>query len=288
MIHLTMEVDGHVAGRRWMAMALAPAAAPLTNPVWEIPQAINTTDQALVVQFFPDSCTLNIFTGPTSPTDSTATGTAGGSSGARLWGSLGQAPQDCQDVSLPANFNQNGNPNGQGFDSRNRYDFFLTQTHAALFIDGHLLTQSDIPAGTFPWATQPLQASFIHYLYHTDNDIADNRTSACYPQNAYWYNDPAVGTLASQDSCAAAYPAGFGFQRSDERHWDNIGSEVLPTPASPSDFSSLASLVNLPQAVAPVISTGGRRNNGCYSGCFREAMPPSVRMINHPLSIPKK
>ena len=49
--------------------------------------------------------------------------------------------------------------NALGLDDRSRYDFFVSQTHAALFQDGQLIVQSDIPAGSFAWADEPLKRS---------------------------------------------------------------------------------------------------------------------------------
>ena len=62
---------------------------------------------------------------------------------------------------------------GLGLDDRSRYDLFLSQTHVALFINGQLIGQHDIPAGTFPWASQPLRAYYSHYIYHSDIEWSD-------------------------------------------------------------------------------------------------------------------
>jgi hypothetical protein len=119
-------------------------------------------------------------------------------------------------------------------DDRSRFDFFLSQTHATLFVDGRLIVQSDIPAGSFPWANVPLKAYFSHYLYHSDADLVElegfqvNGANLCYTENSYWFNDPVNGTAPSQTICNTSYPPGYGFAHSDERHWDNMGFEVLP------------------------------------------------------------
>src|SRR5262249_27737349 len=69
----------------------------------------------------------------------------------------------------------------------------------------------------------------------------------CYPMNSYWFNDPVRGTAASASICNIAYPAGYGFPYSDERHWDNMGFEVFPATEAPaSNFSSFASIVQPP------------------------------------------
>jgi len=87
--------------------------------------------------------------------------------------------------------------NGLGrLDERSRLDFFISATHAALFEDNKLIVQTAIPAGSFPFANQPLKAYFTHYLYHSDADIVDllgasiNSAPLCYPLNSYWFNDP--------------------------------------------------------------------------------------------------
>jgi len=114
-------------------------------------------------------------------------------------------------------------------------------------LDGQLVRQSDISAGTFPWAYQPVKIYYSHYVYHTDLDITDLLNGKCGPMNSFWFNDPVRGTAASQSPCNTAYPAGYGFPRSDERHWDNMGFEVLPASAAPAnDFAPLASLVRPP------------------------------------------
>jgi hypothetical protein len=230
-LHLTMEVDGHFSGRRWVSFILAPASDTITN--FNTGNAISRTNRALFQYLLPQTCTLNIYTGGSGA----PTGTAGGANGSALWGAAGQAPNGCY-----------RNQNGLGIDNRSRFDFFISQTHAAFFEDGNLVTQSDIPAGSWPWATVPLKAWFSHYVYHTDNDITELQTYACFPQNGYWFNDPVSGSTTS----CGSYPGGYGFPRSDERHWSNIGFEVLPGGIAPgSNYSSLAGLISMPQVMAP-------------------------------------
>jgi hypothetical protein len=260
MVHLTMEVDGHQSFRRWLAFDLAPASDPLQ--AWDANgHPINNTDQGVFLEIKDGQCTLDIFTGRTSATDPAPTGTAGGSAhGARLWGgagSVGGAPIMCgwDQMFHPANFSKNG----LGLDDRSRFDFYITQDHAALFEDGQLIVQSDIPAGSFPWAAVPLKAYYTHYLYHSDADIYElenfqlNGAGMCYPANSYWFNNPVTGTAAGETVCNTSYPSGYGFPYSDERHWDNMGFEVLPVSYVPAnhDFSGQASRVQVPQTQAP-------------------------------------
>jgi hypothetical protein len=254
MVHLTMEVDGHQSLRRWVDFNLAPAADPLQG--WHPDgEAINNSDQGIFLEIKDGSCTLDIYTGPTSGTDPKPTGTAGGSAhGARLWGpsgSVGGGAVMCQwdQMFIPRNFSKNS----FGLDDKSRYDFLLSASHAALFQDGQLIIESDIPAGTFPWANVPIKAYFSHYLYHSDQERQDLATfevsgqNMCFSLNSYWFNDPVNGTAANGTICNKAYPPGYGFVYSDERHWDNMGFEVFPASDIPAGtFATLGSLVQPP------------------------------------------
>ncbi len=256
--HLTMEVDGHQTFRRWMDFQVAPASDPLQG--WDSENhQVNNTNQALFLEFRDGFCTLDIFTGGTGK----PTGTAGGSHGARLWGqsgSVGGAPVMCNsdEMYVKKMFSKNG----LGLDDKSRYDLFLSQTHVALFIDGQLIQQSDIPPGTFGWSNQPLRGYFSHYLYHSDNDDDDlatfslNGANMCYPLNSFFFNNPITGTSPGQTICNVSYPSGYGFPFSDERHWDNMGFEVFPASEAPAnDFSNFLSVVQHPPLTVPSGST---------------------------------
>jgi hypothetical protein len=256
--HLTMEVDAHQSFRRWMDFQIAPASDPLQG--WETPGfAVNNNDQAIFLEFRDGNCTLDIYTGPTSPTNRIPTGIAGGTHGARLWGQSGSVGGgavmcDLDQMYVAKTFSKNG----LGFDDKSRYDFFISKTHAAVFQDGQMLVESDIPAGTFPWADAgPLRAYYSHYLYHSDVDDDDLKNftlggqNYCYRMNSYWFNDPINGTAAASNACNAAYPSGYGFPFSDERHWDNMGFETLPASEAPAgSFAVFASSVQPPSARA--------------------------------------
>jgi hypothetical protein len=260
--HLVMELDGHQSFRRWMDIQIAPASDPLQG--WDSANhGVSNSDQALFLEFRDGGCTLDIFTGPRSASDRIPTGSAGGSAhGARLWGqagSTGGAPVMCGNGEMYVK--KTFSKNGLGLDDKSRYDFFISQTHAALFQDGQLIVQSDIPAGSFPWSNAPLRAYYSHYLYHSDNDddelfqFVQNGAKMCYPMNSYWFNDPVLGTPANVNVCNATYPSGYGFPFSDERHWDNMGFEVLPASEAPANnFTGFTSSVQHPPTVP--IATG--------------------------------
>jgi hypothetical protein len=116
----------------------------------------------------------------------------------------------------------------------------------------------------------PLKSYYAHYLYHSDQERQDlasfevSGQNTCYPLNSYWFNNPATGTAPGATICNTAYPAGYGFMFSDERHWDNMGYEVLTGADVPAgSFAPLASLVQPPTkqgsfGSAPTAPTGLR------------------------------
>ena len=255
-LHLTMEVDSHWSFRRWIAFNLAPASDPLQH--WDPgPNGLNTANQAVFLEIKDAGCTFDIYTGSTSSGDRTPTGSAGGASGARLWGQWVPFWCSTEEMFVGSEFSKNG----LGHDDRSRLDFFISSSHAAFFQDGKLIVQSPIPAGSFPYANVPMRAYFTHYLYHSINDVDELKTFSvsgqnfCYPMNSYWFNNPMTGTAPGDTICNRAYPAGYGFPHSDERHWDNMGAEVLPAGTVPAnDFSSFLSAVQPPARQAPVFS----------------------------------
>ncbi len=209
-LHVTMEVDAHFSGRRWVGINLAPATDPLVN--WYTNGGhINTSDQAVFLQFFPGTCDLSIFTGPTSATNPNPTGID-------LWGSGLTTPVYCTYARQTIDYGGNG----LGLDDRSRFDLFISTTHVALFENGLLLAQSTIPGG-LPFTQAKVY--FTHYVYHTANDVLDLQNSA--PWETYWLHS---------------------FPYSDERHWDNLGFEVLPDTVlqTPDNFASLRSFLHIP------------------------------------------
>ena len=251
-LHLTMEVDGHQSQRKWMGFSIAPASDPLQawHPDGGVPT--NFTNRAVFMELRDGECTLDIYTGPAG--FAAPTGTAGGADGSRVWGSNASK---CDEFTtyVPGNFGRNG----LGFDDKSRFDFYISETRAALFQDGHLIRQGAIPPGSFSWfSAEPLKVYFTHYVYHTTNDVDElTRTTnlgqpSCYPMNAYWFNNPFTGTAPGDTICGTSYPPGFGFRYSDERHWDNMGFETVPsTVISSGDYSGFLSSVRLP-AIRPI------------------------------------
>jgi len=236
MLHATMEVDAHVDPRRWIAFNLAPAGDPLVD--WYGNGAINKSDHAFFAEVEPGTIKTTLFDGPNSPSDPSPHRQS-------LTGAAGQAAQEICRCYAP------GNPwhsNGHGLDNRSRLDLFVTTTHFAYFEDGGLVAQGDIPGGL---GFDAAKVYFAHYLYHSDLDHQELQSS---PWETYWLNQ---------------------MPYSDERHWDNMGFEVLPPAAVPSgsDWSALASLITMPQSAAPTFSSSGVTTTIAPTAT---ATPPSI------------
>lgn len=229
-VHLTMEVDAHQSFRRWLAFNLSPANDQIQG-FGSGGGPVNNGNNALFFETKAAGSTLSIFNNSTTPVTAT-----------------------CGQPVLP----ETHMTNGRGLDDRSKLDFFVSKTHYAFFQDDSLVCQGDL-AAPIAWFNQPLSTYFTHYLYHSDADIADMRQfvlsggTFAYPLNSYWFNDPQAGTAASADSAGIAYPPGYGFPHSDERHWDNMGFEAVPAT---SDFASFMPAVAIAPAQAPQFTSG--------------------------------
>lgn len=229
LLHMTMEVDSHIAdSHRWLAWQLAPATDPITNfrdddyVISGYKSSANTrptnrTDLAMWLQLLPSNCDAMLFEGPKSPTN--------------------PAPIYNQFISAQT-YGSNGYPicqraihwgdEGAALDDRDRWDVFMTTTHLALFEDGQLVIQSDIPDGGLPFTQAKLY--FTHYVYATAAGAEGAYLRTHAPWETFWLND---------------------MQYSDERHWDNMGFEVLPASDVPSNWATLASRIQMPAFVPP-------------------------------------
>ncbi|HEX5323783.1 MAG TPA: hypothetical protein VFW40_08355, partial [Capsulimonadaceae bacterium] len=124
---------------------------------------------------------------------------------------------------------------GRGLDDRSRFDLFISQKHFAVFEDGRKVYDYNLPK-PLPFTTA--RVYFTHYVYHTGNEINELRQGK--PFETFWID---------------AMPW------SDERHWDNMGFEVLPAEVA-GDWNSLANLARLPERSEPryIAEGSGRRD----------------------------
>lgn len=226
LLHLTMEVDSEFdQTHRWLAWQLAPATDPITNfkddnyvTSGNQPSANtlppNHSDQALWLQLFPSDCDAMLFDGPTSPSNPAPRA----NQFIPFNGASGHSPL-CYHT-------EHWGGNGVGLDNRIRWDLFLTTHHLAVFVDGQLMIQSDIPSGGLPF--NQAKVYFTHYVYSTSAE--PQRLASQQPWDSFWINN---------------------MTHSDERHWDNMGFEVLPANDVPADWSTLASRIHLPPSIPP-------------------------------------
>ena len=89
----------------------------------------------------------------------------------------------------------------QGLDRRAQFDLYISKNRVVAIEDGYLVADSPLPVD-FPF--EDINVNFTHLIYHTWNEIGEIRT--WLPDNAYWINFRPFA---------------------DERHWDNMGFEVL-------------------------------------------------------------
>ncbi|HEX5323231.1 MAG TPA: hypothetical protein VFW40_05550 [Capsulimonadaceae bacterium] len=128
---------------------------------------------------------------------------------------------------------------GHGLDNRSRIDLFISTTHFAVYEDGVDIEEYDLPQ---PLPFSQAKVYYTAYMYHSA--LEQQELQQYRPYETYWINQ---------------YPF------SDERHWDNMGFEVLPAGTA---WSSMQSLITMPQATAPIFTnaTVPIVNNGNGNG----------------------
>ena len=122
----------------------------------------------------------------------------------------------------------NRRQNGIGLDNRTRFDVFISQTRLAIFEHGALVSQAEIPNGWLNF--EQAQVYFTHY--NIESAAARQDLQQSRPYMDYWINQ---------------------LPYSDERHWDNMGVEVLPANTA-TDWGVLGSRIRMPQNIIPTIT----------------------------------
>ena len=217
-LHVTFEVDAHTGGRRWMDVFVAPANDLLTDPgkFSDFPDRRPTTSGQLfrweiqglehILSLFPgikpDAFTdmVNI----TQEKDGVGADNfdlcvrAGNYAKAVLPGGNGQALNNGGDT----RHTFNGSPGD--LDKRHKFDLYLSKNRVVIMEAGVVVKDTVFPNG-YGLPFDKCQVYFVHQVYHTQNDrqeLLDFGNGS----DPYWYN--------YRPWC-------------DERHWDNMGQEVL-------------------------------------------------------------
>ncbi|MDX1934176.1 MAG: hypothetical protein SFU56_16365 [Capsulimonadales bacterium] len=186
-LHLTMEIDAHLNGTRWVGFNLSPDDDPLTDLYWSKRDgAVNRTNRAFFVEIAETRALLGVIDDATRNDPLlAATGPI-------------QVERDTRNAILA----HRPSGNGHGLDNRSRFDLFVSRDRVALFEDGKRLCDEKIVPG-LPF--ERAKVYFSHFLYHTALEKFVLPVHA--PHERYWRDH---------------------FPYSDERHWDNLGFEVLP------------------------------------------------------------
>lgn len=205
-LHVTFEVDAHTDGRRWVACAIAPASDPLTG--FELPANpgdanVNSTGEWVFFQFQKGQLLVNQGAGVPA---------GGGFTDNAIVGAAGQATYvDGQRPFQNYQF-------GHGLDNRSRFDIFITQAGFAVYEDAVLISTHNFPT---PLSFSQAKVYFNAYMYHSALEQQE------IVQQGRSYEEFWLPPLMSS---------------SDERHWDNLGFEVLPAAG----LTSYASLIKMP------------------------------------------
>jgi fibronectin type 3 domain-containing protein len=204
-LHVTFEVDAHFDGRRWCEVIVAGADDPLLNPgkFAETNMMPTASGKIFRWQIMHTTHHAQLFDGQDSagqliyvPLFDTSNGV-----GPDNYGPPARIGWDQKPV---------WNGTTQDIDKRHRFDLYLSQNRFQVYEEGTLIKDKVFPDGaTLPF-TNP-QIYFLHKVYHTGNDRPE-LVEWSHTEH-YWINHRPWA---------------------DERHWDNMGFEVLKGfPAAP-------------------------------------------------------
>jgi len=199
-LHVTFEVDAHNGGRRWLDVFVGAAGDTLVDPGKFADFAgrrPTLSGRLFRWEIQQGAHSLSLFPGVAADavTDGISLTHQEHGVGPDSFGICARSGPWC---AIPFN------GTAGDLDKRHKFDLYLSKTRAVIMEQGHVVKDAVFPAGTaLPF--DQCQVYFVHQLYHTSNDrheLIDYGGGA----NPYWYN--------YRPWC-------------DERHWDNMGQEVL-------------------------------------------------------------
>ncbi len=212
-LHVTFEVDAHFSNRRWCDILIAGADDALLQPgnAWEINNLLPTASgQVFVWQIFKDVHTGKIVRGKDTKGKLVTVELFDQRNG--VGPDNGGPPARNYKVwsDLPAL-----NGSAADLDKRHRFDLYLSKNRFLMMEEGKLVKDKVFPGGvTLPFTRAKVY--FVHQVYHTGLERSE---AISYPTNdPYWVNHRPFA---------------------DERHWDNMGFEVLSAfPSLPLSVTS--------------------------------------------------
>jgi hypothetical protein len=187
-LHVTFEVDAHFGNRRWCDLLLTAAGDPLRVPGKLVGNTLFPTDSGRSLRWQIQR-DIHRFELFTAEK-----------------GPLQSTPvldisyQPGNDRAAARRLDQNGSAEG-GLDLRQRFDLYLSRERYRPVGAGRVVKERPLPV---PLPFLQVQVYFVHQLYHTDTDRAELLKAGS--ADRYWYNYRPYA---------------------DERHWDNMGFEVL-------------------------------------------------------------
>lgn len=206
-LHVTFEVDSHTDGRRWFDLFVGAVGDTLVDPGKFADfsgRRPTLSGQLFRWEIQAGAHSLSLFPGvkPDAASDQVFLTHQQSGVGPDSFGICARSGPWC---AIPFN----GTPGD--LDKRHKFDLYLSKNRAVVMEQGHVVKDAPFPDGaTLPF--DKCQVYFVHQLYHTVNDrqeLLDYGDGA----EPYWYNHRPWA---------------------DERHWDNMGQEVLPRfPALP-------------------------------------------------------
>jgi hypothetical protein len=205
-LHVTFEVDPHMDGRRWCDLFVGAAGDTLVDPgkFSDFAGRRPTLSGRLFRwEIQNNQHALSLFPGiqPDAFSDIVHLTHQENGVGPDSFGICARSGPWCQ---IP------WNGTSGDLDKRHKFDLYLSQNRAVITEQGRVVKDAVFPAGvTLPF--DKCQVYFVHQLYHTANDRPELLNYS--PDECYWINNRPF---------------------SDERHWDNMGEEVLAAfPALP-------------------------------------------------------
>jgi hypothetical protein len=197
-LHVTMEIDGHFNARRWCDVGVFPAGDDLLRPALiKIEKNARPTTSGDLVAW-------QIESGMHHPVQYVGSGP--GMADHLELANVTWAPDPVLGPSARGSaLNREASPRGNAdpttIDLRHRFDLYLSRERWRLVEDGVVVGDGRLRK---PLPFSRCQVYFAHHVYHTWNDRRELTEYA--PAERYWYD------LRPWD---------------DERHWDNMGFEVL-------------------------------------------------------------
>ncbi len=205
-LHVTFEVDAHMEGRRWCDVLIGAAGDTLTDPgkFADFDGRKPTASGRLFRWEVRDQVhSLAVFPGiqPDAKSDAVYLTHQDNGVGPDSFGICARSGPWC-DVPW--------NGTAGDLDKRHTFDLYLSKNRAVIMESGRVVKDAAFPSGVgLPF--DQCQVYFVHQLYHTGNDRPELVNEK--PEECYWSNYRPF---------------------SDERHWDNMGFEVLNSfPALP-------------------------------------------------------